>query len=349
MLTDHDYELLSEYLDDALNAAERADLETRLKAESELRRELEALRGTVALVKSLPLRKAPRNFTLDASMARRPAPRRAFFSPTLVSALSAAAAVLLIGFGLLSLTTSSQNAAPLTSFGAAQQSPVEEQGGAALLPTEAPVLKTSDGSLAATTASEAPIAPPQPGEPSTETGTNDLLNQPSGGGGEPGPTRDQQEQQTVPSPAEAQVNAAAQSQATAGAPPLLFAPAGTAETAQGFSALAPSTANGTTENYNAQTAQGGSAAQSDQAALAATEVQTIERAAPTATLTETVQPTLTETPPPSDTPTPAPVAPPAVTSSASPPTNALPLLSVVLGLVLLVLSLIFYLRSRRKS
>ncbi len=110
MLTDQDYELLSAYLDDALPAAERAALELRLQAEAELRRELNNLRATVGLLKTLPPRRAPRNFTLTPAMLRRPAQRWLIFPTSAAfSALSAAAAALLIigGSVIFSLSTGS--------------------------------------------------------------------------------------------------------------------------------------------------------------------------------------------------------------------------------------------------
>lgn len=119
-LTDYDYELLSAYLDGMLTAAERAALEARLQTEPLLRRELTALRRTVALVKEMPALKAPRNFTLDAAMVAAPVvqrprrdPRR---DPRIIlfpafSALAAAAAVIMMVFGvsLLLSDTSSQD------------------------------------------------------------------------------------------------------------------------------------------------------------------------------------------------------------------------------------------------
>jgi anti-sigma factor RsiW len=66
-MTEQDFELLSAYLDGDLSDADRAALEARLAAEPELRRELEALRQTVALVRSLPELKAPRSYALTAA------------------------------------------------------------------------------------------------------------------------------------------------------------------------------------------------------------------------------------------------------------------------------------------
>lgn len=97
-LSERDYELLSAYIDGELPDADRLALEIRLDAEPELRRELEALRQTVALVNQLPKLKAPRDFTLAVAQPR-PAPRLPLLLTGTFSALSAAAAVLLLLFG----------------------------------------------------------------------------------------------------------------------------------------------------------------------------------------------------------------------------------------------------------
>lgn len=104
-LTERDYEQLSAYLDGMLADSERAQLEQRLAQEPTLRRELDALRDAVALVKSLPKLKAPRNFTLTPAMVAQPteAPRtqsKAVPFP-IVSLLSAAAAFVLIALGIV--------------------------------------------------------------------------------------------------------------------------------------------------------------------------------------------------------------------------------------------------------
>ncbi len=62
--------LLSSYLDDELNPREKARVETRLQAETELRDALESLRRTKEVLRRAPARRAPRNFTLPASMAQ---------------------------------------------------------------------------------------------------------------------------------------------------------------------------------------------------------------------------------------------------------------------------------------
>lgn len=94
-------ELLSAYLDDMLNEAERTALEARLADDVGLRRELDALRATVGLIHALPMLKAPRNFTLTPQMvkSRTESGRIIRFPPTL--AMSAAASFVAILLGLV--------------------------------------------------------------------------------------------------------------------------------------------------------------------------------------------------------------------------------------------------------
>ena len=58
-------ELLSAYIDNELSDADRFALEARLHVDPALRAELDELRQVVALVKSMPMLRAPRNYTLD--------------------------------------------------------------------------------------------------------------------------------------------------------------------------------------------------------------------------------------------------------------------------------------------
>ncbi len=67
-LSPEDMMALSAYLDGALDPPERSSLERRLVTEPLLRAELESLRDTVNLVKSLPRLKAPRDFSLTPAM-----------------------------------------------------------------------------------------------------------------------------------------------------------------------------------------------------------------------------------------------------------------------------------------
>jgi len=69
-------ELLSAYLDGQLSAGERMRLEAQLADDPALRAEFEALRHTVALVRSLPPLPVPRNFILSQRIAAHPRPAR---------------------------------------------------------------------------------------------------------------------------------------------------------------------------------------------------------------------------------------------------------------------------------
>lgn len=68
-LTERDYDLLSLYIDDALTPPERRAVESRLASDIELRAELDALRQTIALLKSLPEMVAPRDLRLTPKIA----------------------------------------------------------------------------------------------------------------------------------------------------------------------------------------------------------------------------------------------------------------------------------------
>ncbi len=73
----HEIELLSSYLDGQLNANESKRLETRLASDPELASVLSELRATRSILRKLPARKAPRNFTLTRKMVglKPPLPR----------------------------------------------------------------------------------------------------------------------------------------------------------------------------------------------------------------------------------------------------------------------------------
>lgn len=70
-------EQLSAYLDGKLNTSELARLESRLNSDPELVSVLEDLRATRSILRQLPKRKAPRNFTLTRKMVglKPPLPR----------------------------------------------------------------------------------------------------------------------------------------------------------------------------------------------------------------------------------------------------------------------------------
>ncbi len=150
--TEQDYELLSAYLDGEMQADERAAFESRLDAEADLRRELEALRGMVGLIEALPKLSAPRNFTLTPAMIR-PARWLIFPATTAFSAAASAAAALLIVMGGLLLFQNSGSQAVPSHFTSA----VEPQ--IALKSTEIQLLEPAGVALTATNLAEL-LSPP---------------------------------------------------------------------------------------------------------------------------------------------------------------------------------------------
>ncbi len=73
----HDIEQISAYLDDALDARARASLERRLADDPQLDAVYQSMREARTLLRRLPQRRVPRNFTLTPHMAgvRPPLPR----------------------------------------------------------------------------------------------------------------------------------------------------------------------------------------------------------------------------------------------------------------------------------
>ena len=67
-MNQRDLELLSSYLDGQLKPSESARLESRLKTDLQLASVLNDLRATRTLLRKLPQRRAPRNFTLTRKM-----------------------------------------------------------------------------------------------------------------------------------------------------------------------------------------------------------------------------------------------------------------------------------------
>ena len=86
----HDAELLSAYLDSQLSKVDSAQLESRIKTDPELRSVYDELRQSRTVLRKLPARRAPRNFTLTPKMAGiKPPLPRAFPVFRLASVLAA--------------------------------------------------------------------------------------------------------------------------------------------------------------------------------------------------------------------------------------------------------------------
>jgi len=178
-LSPQEWQALSAYLDGQLSARERRQVETRLQARAELRTDLEELRQTRSVLRSLPKRRAPRNFTLTPAMVaslggKRPQPRRAYPFFRLASALASFLLVmtflgdLAIGATIRNLATSRQ-AAPMaadstgvTDFGQPQGTALAQQAPAAPAPTPTPEIAVFSESY------PAPAAGPEDQSP-TET------------------------------------------------------------------------------------------------------------------------------------------------------------------------------------
>ncbi len=98
-----DFDRLSAYIDHQLSPSEKAVLEHRLAHEPELRAALTELRLTVKAVRSLPMVKPPRSFTLTAAQAGlpvggRPQRRGSLFGTLrLAATMSALALALVVG------------------------------------------------------------------------------------------------------------------------------------------------------------------------------------------------------------------------------------------------------------
>lgn len=92
-ITDREWLLLSAYLDDQLSEKEKRQVEDLLQAKPASRIALEGLKRTRRVLKFLPVRRVPRNFTLSAEQVRKP------FLPSfsrVLSYSSALAALLLV-------------------------------------------------------------------------------------------------------------------------------------------------------------------------------------------------------------------------------------------------------------
>ena len=123
-----DWELLSAYLDGQVSARENEQVRLRLEAQPELQRAFEELRRTRMVLRSVPRKRVPRNFTLTRAMVpeRRPWSR---LVPSLSFASGLATLLLVITFafeflpGLNNSTQQMAAQAPAPAATAALQAP----------------------------------------------------------------------------------------------------------------------------------------------------------------------------------------------------------------------------------
>ncbi len=170
-----DVEQLSALLDEKLNPAEAARLQKQIETDPELRAIYDDLRQTRSLLRRLPQRRAPRNFTLKPSAARvRPPLPRLFPTFRLASALAS----LLLFFSLATNATLPRlagmaNSAPLAyGMGGAPEIDRAMGGGGGEESAQLPIGGGLDEPAAeAPAAMEAPVeeAAPAPEEPAAKT------------------------------------------------------------------------------------------------------------------------------------------------------------------------------------
>lgn len=143
-----DLELLSAYLDGELKSSDSMRLESRLKTDLELVSVLNDLRAARTLLRKLPSRKAPRNFTLTRKMVGQnpPLPRT---YPVFRLATVVATLLLFFSFGVnfvgMQIAPQPQvfgmgggGGAADTELFSAQEAPAQEPAAAAPAPAEEP-------------------------------------------------------------------------------------------------------------------------------------------------------------------------------------------------------------------
>lgn len=154
-MNQRDLELLSAYLDGQLKPSESAHLETRLNSDPQLASVLTDLRATRNLLRKLPARKAPRNFTLTRKMVgQNPPLPRAY--PWFRFASALATLLLFFSFGVNTVGRQMASQAPGFGMGggggageestelfSAQEAPAAAPAAATEAPveTEAPILE----------------------------------------------------------------------------------------------------------------------------------------------------------------------------------------------------------------
>src|SRR5512138_850897 len=155
-----DLELLSSYLDGQLSSSDAARLEARLRTDPEMRSILQDLRSTRSLLRRLPMRKAPRNFTLTPKMVgKNPPLPRTYPAFKFVTALAAVLLFFTFGLNFLAPQMSSVPYAFGRGGGGAPESN-SAQAPAAPAATEAPMLAATQAPAATpAAATEAPAQP----------------------------------------------------------------------------------------------------------------------------------------------------------------------------------------------
>ncbi len=156
-LNDHDRELLSSYIDDALTASEREALEKRLAHEPELHIELDELHSVVQALHSLRAVSPPRSFTIDLAAEAKARPWwmsiRGMFGAT-----GTIAALFVLTWVSISMLNGSQAATYSTAM-APSEAAGTERSAAELSQSYAPATPAATTAPAAAEAAAATVAP----------------------------------------------------------------------------------------------------------------------------------------------------------------------------------------------
>jgi len=138
-----DLELLSSYLDGQLRPSDSTRLEARLSSDPDLRALLEDLRTARGLLRRLPMRKAPRNFTLTPRMVgKNPPLPRSYPAFRFVTALASLMLFFALGINFLAPQMAQAPAFGMGGGGAPEVFSAEEAPAAAEpAVSEAPALQ----------------------------------------------------------------------------------------------------------------------------------------------------------------------------------------------------------------
>jgi hypothetical protein len=136
-----DSEILSAYLDGQLSDSEKAKVEKELQAREELRKELDELRETSAILRSAPRLKTPINFTLTPNMVAQ-IQRKPVAFPLSLSFASALAMILLILSFVFQSSIAGSPSSSLAQKETAPEAAVQAQG-LAPQPTQPPAADQS--------------------------------------------------------------------------------------------------------------------------------------------------------------------------------------------------------------
>ncbi len=141
-----DVELLSEYLDGRLSPSDSARLKSRLESDAGLRAVMDDLRSARGLLRKLPRRSAPRDFTLTPKMAglRAPEPRAypTFRFAAVLAAFLFVVTIAVNGFAPLAARHLAAAPAPVYGYGVGGGGGPSESAPAA---TEAPLQSFAAG------------------------------------------------------------------------------------------------------------------------------------------------------------------------------------------------------------